>query len=53
MSEKVANKLGIPAIIAIAAAATLLYSLWGASVLSAERQAGLSAGTQHAVAVNN
>jgi len=50
MSERVANKLGVPMIVAIAAAGTLAYSLWGASILSAQKQAGLSQGPEQTLA---
>ena len=45
MSEKVANQMGTAGIIAVAAAATLLYSLWGASVLNADKHAPVSQDT--------
>ncbi len=50
MSEKVAQKAGVPGIVALAAVIIVLYSLWGASLLTHEREARASANSA-AVAV--
>lgn len=36
MSERTAEKLGVPAIVALAAVAVVAYCLWGAAMLSAQ-----------------
>ncbi|MDB5225077.1 MAG: hypothetical protein JWL87_29 [Candidatus Adlerbacteria bacterium] len=51
MSEKVSNKMGTAGVVALAMVCTVAYSLWGASVLSAERQAAISGTPSEAVAV--
>jgi hypothetical protein len=54
MSERIADKMGTAGAIAVAAACILAYSLWGASVMRAERAAPFSsANTQAQVARGN